>query len=313
MKEFKLVRTSFGPILLMIMITSFLSSCNIVRLRDKALVRQLKRKEIRSYVYEGDSVKIKYWMGGQGPAVLLLHGFGGNALTTYNREMKELSKDHLVIAPDLLWFGESHATRSPSLSAQTHAMLELLDQLNIDQLKIVGQSYGGFIAIDMINRKSKNFLKVCIANCPGTTYDVTELDIVCRNFGVTTIDELFILKKPEQFQRLVNLSTYRNPWMPRFLLSQSYYEYFAANHEEQKELLTTLQNENERHTDTTFLDGIETMVLWGEKDELFSLKEGAKFALAVGAKLEVIPKAGHAPQADRPFRFTRVVTEYIRK
>jgi pimeloyl-ACP methyl ester carboxylesterase len=100
--------------------------------------------------------------------------------------------------------------------------------------------------------------------------------------------------------------------MPRFLLRQSYYEYFATNHEEQKELLVTLQKENERYTDTTFLDGIRTMVLWGEKDELFSLKEGEKFAKAVSAEFYVIPKAGHAPQADRPKKFTRSICEFIR-
>lgn len=313
MKEFKLIRTSVGLIFFMVMLASFLSSCNVVRLRDKALVRQLKRKEITSNVYQNDSVKVKYWMGGEGPAVLLLHGFGGNALTTYSREMKELSKDHLVIAPDLLWFGESNSSRTPSLATQTDAMLSLLDDLNIHELKVVGQSYGGFIAIDMVQRKNKEFLKVCIANCPGTTYDISELNEVCKRFEVRSIDELFVFEDPAKFQTLVNLSSYRNPKIPGFILRQSYVEYFSRNHDDLKELLFTLQKDQDRYTDLAFLQSTPMMVLWGEKDELFSLHEGEKFARAVGADFQVIPKAGHASQMDRPKKFTRSISDFLRK
>lgn len=313
MKEFKLIRTSFGTVNLLIMLASFLSSCNVVRLRDNILVRQLKRKEISSYIYQSDSVKVKYWMGGEGPAVLLLHGFGGNALTTYSREMKELSKDHMVIAPDLLWFGESHSSKKPTLATQTDAMLSLLDDLNIHELKVVGQSYGGFIAIDMIQRKNKEFLKVCVANCPGTTYDIKELDEVCKRNEVRSIDELFVFQDPAKFQTLVDLSSYRDPKIPGFILRQSYVEYFSRNHDELKELLYTLQQDQERYSDPAFLKGIPMMILWGKEDELFSLKEGEKFASTVGAEMIIISKAGHAPQVDRPKRFTRSISYFLRQ
>lgn len=313
MKEFKLIRTSLSVICTWIILSFIFSSCNVVHLREKSLTHQLNRKEIQAHYFSKDSVTVKYWMGGEGPVVLLLHGFGGNALTTYHREMKELAKDHLVIAPDLLWFGESSSLRTPNLSAQTDVMLDLLDELNVRDLKVVGQSYGGFIAIDMMNRKSKNYLKVCIANCPGTTYDIGELDVVCRNYKVRSIDELFVFDDPRQFQTLVNLSSYTDPRMPGFVLRQSYQEYFSKNHSELKLLLQTLPNDQERYTDPEFLQKTPMMVLWGEEDELFPLKEGEKFARTVGAEFLVISKSGHAPQVDRPREFTEYICQFLRQ
>jgi pimeloyl-ACP methyl ester carboxylesterase len=54
------------------------------------------------------------------------------------------------------------------------------------------------------------------------------------------------------------------------------------------------------------------MVLWGEKDELFPMKEGEKFANSVDAKLMVIHNAGHAPQIDRPSKFTKAICDFLR-
>jgi pimeloyl-ACP methyl ester carboxylesterase len=294
------------------MFAHFFDFCNVVRLRDKVLVRQLKRRGIRSCVYESDLFHVKYWMGGKGPAVLLLHSFGRNALTTFSREMNELSKDHLVIAPDLLWFGESHSSKIPALATQTEAMNRLLDDLNIRELKIVGQSYGGFIAIDMIHGENREFHKVCIANCPGTTYDVKELDEVCVKYNVRSIDELFVFDDPAKFQTLVDLSTFKDPWIPGFILRQAYRAYLSRNHAQLKELLNSLQRDQGHYSDTTFLKRIPMMVLWGEKDELFPMKEGEKFANSVDAKLMVIHNAGHAPQIDRPSKFTKAICDFLR-
>jgi pimeloyl-ACP methyl ester carboxylesterase len=52
--------------------------------------------------------------------------------------------------------------------------------------------------------------------------------------------------------------------------------------------------------------------LWGEKDELFPVKEGKKFANSVDAKLKVIHNAGHAPQIDRPSKFTKAICDFLR-
>lgn len=66
---------------------------------------------------EVDGVKLHYVKGGQGPLVMLVHGFG-QTWYEWHQLMPELAKRFTVIAPDLPGLGQSEppktANRSPS-------------------------------------------------------------------------------------------------------------------------------------------------------------------------------------------------------
>ena len=83
---------------------------------------------------------------GEGPAVLLLHGFGGNTFS-WRFVMDDLARAHRVVAFDLPGFGFSD--RSPELeyghSAQAERVIAVMDELGIDRAVLVGHSMGGGI------------------------------------------------------------------------------------------------------------------------------------------------------------------------
>ncbi len=85
---------------------------------------------------------------GEGPPVLLIHGFGTNTFT-WRRIAPDLARDHKVIAVDLKGFGRSDKPFDERYSAADQA--ELLTQLILERdlrnLTIVGHSYGGGIAL----------------------------------------------------------------------------------------------------------------------------------------------------------------------
>lgn len=301
------MRLTFFIALLVVLLTS----CNVVRMKQNSETRKLGKNEIASYTLVSDSLKIKYWKGGDGPVVVFIHGFGGDALMTWEKEMKEFSKNHTVIAPDNLWFGESTSTMKPELSSQREAIEYLLAQLNITKATFIGQSYGGFIAIDVAIHNPSMVEKLVVANCPGTTFNVKELESVCSAFKVKTIEELFILTEPKGVQRLIELSSFSDPKIPKFILKQSYDIYFDYNHEEQFQLLNSLPNEQKRFTDDEILKRIPTLVLWGEKDEIFSYAEGKRFAETIKAKFVSIPNCGHAPQIDDHQAFLLLLKNFI--
>ena len=53
------------------------------------------------------------------------------------------------------------------------------------------------------------------------------------------------------------------------------------------------------------------LVIWGENDELFPLAEGEAFAKSTGARFEVIPQCGHAPQLDAPTEFSHRISTFL--
>lgn len=289
------------------------TSCNVVLLKQKSATRKLAKNTITVHTLQSDSSTIKYWKGGNGPALVFLHGFGGDALMSWEKEMEEFSKNYTVIAPDILWFGESTSSKKPQLSSQREAIEQLLKHLKIDKAIIIGQSYGGFIAIDVAIHNPTLIDKLVIANCPGTTFNVQELEDVCKAFKVKSIEELFILKEPKDVQRLIDLSCYTDPHLPKFILKQSFDKYFDYNQEEQFQLLNTLPNEQYRFSDDRILKTMPTLVLWGEHDEIFSFAEGKRFADSIQAEFVSIPKCGHAPQIDDHSLFLAILKEFVSK
>jgi pimeloyl-ACP methyl ester carboxylesterase len=86
---------------------------------------------------------------GTGPDVLLLHGLGGTRASLFDTAA-ELSGRYRVHAPDLPGFGSSG---KPTLGAYNarwfgEIILGLMDQLGIDEARIVGNSMGGRVAIE---------------------------------------------------------------------------------------------------------------------------------------------------------------------
>jgi pimeloyl-ACP methyl ester carboxylesterase len=286
------------------------SGCQIVRWQQQSTKRKLGRHGIQSHQLTKDGFNIHFWKGGNGPVVLFLHGFGGDAATTWKEEILALSEHFTVIAPDLLWFGKSSFSGEASLSNQTRAIELLLNEFRADKITVVGQSYGGFIALDFCNKHASRVQQVIFANCPGHTFDYSELEKVSSQFGVNTIDELFVFDQPNQLQRLYDLAAFRSINVPQVLLNQSFELYFKDFPKQKRALITTLQSEKNRFGNNP-IKNIPSHVVWGEYDELFSVASGKRFADAIQGKWHILKDCGHAPQLDNRKAFTKLITELV--
>jgi len=91
---------------------------------------------------------------GTGPAILMVHGLGGQLRHfTYGVE-KLLSNNFRVLAVDRPGSGHSirHDGASASMESQADALIALLDKLGIAQATVVGHSLGGAISLMLAAR-----------------------------------------------------------------------------------------------------------------------------------------------------------------
>jgi pimeloyl-ACP methyl ester carboxylesterase len=97
-----------------------------------------------------DGVGIHYIDKGHGPAVVLVHGFGGHTFS-FRHTISALATDHRVVAVDLMGFGYSErpANADYSLTAQATRVLRLMDALGIDSAVALGHSMGGEVVMRM--------------------------------------------------------------------------------------------------------------------------------------------------------------------
>src|SRR4249919_2189218 len=84
-------------------------------------------------------------VGGHGPAVLLLHGFGDTG-DMWQPLAERLVKDHTVIVPDLRGMGlSSHPETGYEKTAQARDLIGILDALNVGKVQLVTHDIGNMV------------------------------------------------------------------------------------------------------------------------------------------------------------------------
>jgi pimeloyl-ACP methyl ester carboxylesterase len=92
---------------------------------------------VRTYVAEA----------GEGPPVLLIHGYGDTA-DGWRRVVPGLLKDHRVVAVDMPPFGRSSAPpKGELLEFYGEFFPALLDELGLERTTVIGHSLGGAVAL----------------------------------------------------------------------------------------------------------------------------------------------------------------------
>ena len=91
-------------------------------------------------------VRLYVRVGGQGPAVVLLHGFGDTG-DMWAPLAAELVRDHTVVVPDLRGMGLSwHPAGGYDKKTQAGDIRAVLTHLGIDHAAVVGHDIGTMVA-----------------------------------------------------------------------------------------------------------------------------------------------------------------------
>jgi pimeloyl-ACP methyl ester carboxylesterase len=287
------------------------SSCNLAKWNQKHLTKKYKRKGIEERIFQNEEHTVHYFEGGQGETVLLIHGFGGDAQLTWNKSIQDLSKDYHVIAPDLLWFGQSVSNKEAELATQVDAMFDLLEDRKVKKCHVAGISYGGFVALGMVYQQKEMFEKMIIIDSPGITYDIKLLDDLAKKQNEERFQDIFVVKSPKDVKELFDLAEYKPPRIPKGVLNDFYDLYFDQHHPELDQLLTTLPAEQEKFKAAQMTDFPPSLVIWGQYDEVFPSAEGKKFANFLGADYLEVPNTGHAPNIEKFKIFQRYLREFL--
>ena len=96
-----------------------------------------------------DGIHVRYREVGSGPAVVMIHGYGAS-LESWAAVAPTVGAHHRVIALDLKGFGwTSRPDGDYSPAAQAELIWHVLDKLGVDDVAIVGHSWGTSVALSM--------------------------------------------------------------------------------------------------------------------------------------------------------------------
>lgn len=290
----------------------FISGCSIVEMADSSEKTALKKVGfIQQQLSLAEGGKLNYWQAGQGKTVLLIHGFGGTAVTSWQQVMLELVKDYQVIAADLAWFGDSVSEATPSLATQSQAVRQLIDALNVDKVNVVGISYGGFVTFDLMINEPKVEKAVLLAS-PGVLFSDADLEEMNQRFAVESATDIFVPKNATEMRRLLNATFIDFPWYPAFIDAAIYAQYFAGYHHEKQALIDSLPADRDRIATAVSAASLPpSMLIWGERDQVFPLAAGIQLANYLNAPIVVIPQGAHGISNDYPELISQAVKAFV--
>jgi pimeloyl-ACP methyl ester carboxylesterase len=243
-------------------------------------------------------MRLAYTDEGPGPAVVLLHGFPlGRDM--WKEQINGIGSMYKVIAPDLRGHGDSPAPDGDyTIDEMADDVIEMLDSLGLDTPVVVGGlSMGGYVALSLVARYPAR---------------VRALMLMDTRAGA---DSPEAAEKREELARAVLAAGHSGPaveaMMPR-LFARTTLQGRPERVTPLRELMETnsargvvgalraMATRPDRRGDLAAIR-VPTLVMVGEEDVITPPAEAQILADAIsGAKLEVIPDAGHLAPFENP-------------
>ena len=241
-----------------------------------------------------------YFKGGQGPDMVLLHGFGANK-ENWLALAPRLMRHYTVWIPDLIGFGESDRPSNArfNIAEQADRVVRWLDAVDVKNFHVMGNSMGGYMAGALAANYPSRVLSACLLNPAGVKG--AEHTAIGRAFA----DEGKIVLAPttfEEYEKVIDLCfNGKAPPMPNFLR-----KYFGRMSFKNKALLDRVfvdfvnPDSNISLNDMVANTTVPLMVVWGDSDQLVHPSGLAVLKQANPAIVDVmLENTGHCPMVDR--------------
>ena len=250
-------------------------------------------------------------VAGDGDPVLLLHGSGPgvSAWANWRLTIPDLARRFRVIAPDIVGFGFTDRPEQVTydLDTWTSHALGVLDALGIERAHVVGNSFGGSLALSLAIRHPDRVSRLVLMGSVGVPFAITPgLDAVWGyEPSVEAMEGLLHLFAHDRSLIGPDLARLRYEASVRPGVQEAYREMFPAPRQRALDALTHRVEE---------IAGITapTLIVHGRDDQVIPLQNAVDLlALIDDAQLHVFGRCGHWTQLEHAAEFTDLVTDFL--
>jgi 2-hydroxymuconate-semialdehyde hydrolase len=228
---------------------------------------------------------------GSGAPVLLIHGSGPgvSAWANWRLTIPALAQQCRVIAPDMVGFGfsERPADIQYGLDTWVAQAIGLLDALQIDCADIVGNSFGGGLALALAIRHPQRVRRLVLMGAAGVSFPITPgLDAVWGYqpsiANMRKLLDVFAFDRALMTDELAELR-YKASIQPGF--QEAFASMFPAH---------------------------ETLVVHGREDQVIPLSNSLTLAQWISrSQLHVYGRCGHWTQIEHAARFNQLMANFL--
>lgn len=260
---------------------------------------------------------IAYVVTGDGPPLLLLHGFGGE-MWMWEKQVAALSNRYRLYIPDLLGFGYSDRPKVDYAPALFIDMIrQFMDQLGVNSAGLIGNSMGGGIAWAFALAHPERVDKlVLIDSIPPQVVTALRNRLLRWFLAIRHVPLLPYLAVALRTRRTVRTAltqiVYDNRLITDVVVERQYRISRIAG-------TARVMTSTVRHVDqvTQYARALKTLlkptlIIWGEQDEVFPIEVGKQLHTSIrDSALVVIKDSGHMPMWETPDETNRAILKFL--
>jgi len=235
---------------------------------------------------------------GEGPPLLFLHA--GDGLAPERPWLDLLARRYRVIAPSHPGYGRSSLPDwMMTVDDLAYLYLDLADRLALTDATLVGACFGGWIAAEMAVRDTRRFARLVLVDALGVKHGgVTDRDIADMH---AMPRETFVeLAWADPAKAAVDYTQMPESDLAAIVRGQQAFAQFGWKP----------YMHNPRLKRWLHRIDVPTLLLWGERDRIVTPEYGEGFRAAIpGARMRLIPNAGHFPHWEQPEAFADAVAQ----
>lgn len=247
-----------------------------------------------------NNISVNYIDEGNGQPVLFLQGWGTN-IELYKKLTNKIAEKHRIIALDLPGFGKTkEPDRAWNIDDYTDFILEFIKLKKLDNLILMGHSFGGRIIIKLMSRKREfKVEKIVLLDSAGIKAKTSlkkqikqKCFKICKKLLRTSIGEKFFPGKVEKMQRKYGSADYRkaSPIMRQVLVK--------TINEDLTELLSNID--------------VPTLLVWGDQDTATPISDAHLMErLIPDSGLVILKNTGHYSFLEDFYTFSRVIDSFL--
>lgn len=243
-----------------------------------------------------ETLELSFSDNGAGRPYLLLHGGAGPQ--SMNGLAAALQKNHRSIVPIHPGFaGKPRPDWFGLISDLALAYLALLERLDLQEVVIVGNSVGGWIAAEMALRHSPRVAGIVLLNACGIDTGSPSKHIV-DPMKLAPADRAAL--------------AFHDP--ARYAIAPATPEALADMAENQRTLRVyagePFMHDPSLHARLSHMP-VPSHVIWGESDRIVDIAYGQRFAAAMPhARFDIVPQAGHFPQVEQLDKVVELIEDF---
>lgn len=257
-----------------------------------------------------DGVRLRYRDEGEGPAVVMIHGFA-SSLETWDTVAPVVKKNHRVLALDLKGFGYSDRSEGDySPAAEAKLVLGLMKQRGIEKAALVAHSWGSSVALATTLAAPEKIERIALYDAWVYEDQLPTFFLWARAPGVG--EALFSIWYDERADERMAFAFYdREKWVTEKLAEDVVHSLTRPGNTAAALAATRGQRFFEVEAKYKTITQ-PALLLWGREDEVTLLPFGERLNKDLrNSKLVVYPQCGHFPMFEQAPASTRDLKAFL--